>query len=87
MQQNLAARGVGGGIQAGVEQANLAAQNERSAALNNAITQQQLQQRPEMLQAAFNILANRDAQAAAELQAGQGMTLQASQMALNHANL
>jgi hypothetical protein len=87
MQQNLAARGVGGGIQAGVEQANLAAQNERSAALNNAITQQQLQQRPEMLQAAFNILANRDAQAAAELQAGQGMNLQASQMALNQANL
>ncbi len=87
MQQNLATRGVGGGIQAGVEQANLAAQNERSAALNNAITQQQLQQRPEMLQAAFNILANRDAQAAAELQAGQSMNLQASQMALNQANL
>jgi len=55
--------------------------------LNNAITQQQLQQRPEMLQAAFNILANRDAQAAAELQAGQGINLQASQMALNQANL
>jgi hypothetical protein len=87
MAQNLAARGVGGGIQAGVEQANLAAQNARSADLNNAIVQQQLQQRPEMLNMAANLLANRDAQAAAELQAGQGMNLQASQMALNQMNL
>ena len=87
MQQNLAARGVGGGVQAGVEQANLAAQSGRSADLNNAIIQQQLQQRPEMLNMAANLLANRDAQAAAELQAGQGMNLQASQMALNQMNL
>lgn len=87
MAQNLAARGVGGGIQAGVEQANLAAQNARSADLNNAIVQQQLQQRPEMLNMAANILANRDAQAAAELQAGQGMNLQATQMQLNQMNL
>jgi hypothetical protein len=87
MAQNLAARGVGGGIQAGVEQANLAAQSGRSADLNNAIVQQQLQQRPEMLNMAANLLANRDAQAAAELQAGQGMNLQASQMALNQMNL
>jgi hypothetical protein len=87
MAQNLAARGVGGGIQAGVEQANLTAQNARSADLNNAIVQQQLQQRPEMLNMAANLLANRDAQAAAELQAGQGMNLQASQMALNQMNL
>lgn len=83
MQQSLAARGVGGGVQAGVEQANLAAQNERSAALNNAITQQQLQQRPEMLNMAANLLAQRDAQALSEMQYGQGLNLQASQMA-NH---
>jgi len=81
MQQSLAARGVGGGVQAGVEQANLAAQNERSAALNNAITQQQLQQRPEMLNMAANLLAQRDAQALSETQYGQGLNLQASQMA------
>ena len=81
MQQSLAARGVGGGVQAGVEQANLAAQNERSAALNNAITQQQLQQRPEMLNMAANLLAQRDAQALSEMQYGQGLNLQASQMA------
>ncbi len=81
MQQSLAARGVGGGVQAGVEQANLAAQNERSAALNNAITQQQLQQRPEMLNMATNLLAQRDAQALSEMQYGQGLNLQASQMA------
>ena len=81
MQQSLAARGVGGGVQAGVEQANLASQNERSAALNNAITQQQLQQRPEMLNMAANLLAQRDAQALSEMQYGQGLNLQASQMA------
>jgi hypothetical protein len=81
MQQSLASRGVGGGVQAGVEQANLAAQNERSAALNNAITQQQLQQRPEMLNMAANLLAQRDAQALSEMQYGQGLNLQASQMA------
>lgn len=81
MQQQLASRGVGGGVQAGVEQANLAAQNERSAALNNAITQQQLQQRPEMLNMAANLLAQRDAQALGEMQYGQGLNLQASQMA------
>ena len=68
-------------MQAGVEQANLAAQNERSAALNNAITQQQLQQRPEMLNMASNLLAQRDAQALAEMQYGQGLNLQATQMA------
>lgn len=87
MAQDLAARGVGGGIQAGVEQANLAAQNARSSELNNAIVQQQLQQRPEMLNMAANLLANRDAQAAAELRAGQEMNLSAAQMALNQANL
>ena len=81
MQQSLAARGVGGGVQAGVEQANLAAQNERSAALNNAITQQQLQQRPEMLNMAANLLAQRDAQALSEMQYGQGLNLQATQLA------
>lgn len=81
MQQGLAARGVGGGVQAGVEQANLAAQNERSAALNNAITQQQLQQRPEMLNMAANLLAQRDAQALGEMQYGQGLNLQATQLA------
>lgn len=81
MQQSLATRGVGGGVQAGVEQANLAAQNERSAALNNAITQQQLQQRPEMLNMATSLLAQRDAQALGEMQYGQGLNLQASQMA------
>lgn len=81
MQQSLAARGVGGGVQAGVEQANLAAQNERSAALNNAITQQQLQQRPEMLNMAANLLAQRDAQALGEMQYGQGLNLQATQLA------
>jgi hypothetical protein len=81
MQQALAARGVGGGVQAGVEQANLAAQNERSAALNNAITQQQLQQRPEMLNMAANLLAQRDAQALGEMQYGQGLNLQATQLA------
>ena len=83
MQQQLASRGVGGGVQAGVEQANLASQNERSAALNNAITQQQIQQRPEMLNMASNLLAQRDAQALSEMQYGQGLNLQASQMA-NH---
>ena len=81
MQQQLASRGVGGGVQAGVEQANLAAQNERSAALNNAITQQQLQQRPEMLNMAANLLAQRDAQALSEMQYGQGLNLQATQLA------
>lgn len=81
MQQSIAARGVGGGVQAGVEQSNLAAQNERSAALNNAITQQQLQQRPEMLNAAANLLAQRDAQALSEMQYGQGLNLQATQLA------
>ena len=81
MQQQLASRGVGGGVQAGVEQANLASQNERSAALNNAITQQQIQQRPEMLNMASNLLAQRDAQALSEMQYGQGLNLQASQMA------
>lgn len=81
MQQALASRGVGGGVQAGVEQANLAAQNERSAALNNAITQQQLQQRPEMLNMAANLLAQRDAQALSEMQYGQGLNLQATQLA------
>lgn len=81
MQQSLAARGVGGGVQAGVEQANLAAQNERSAALNNAITQQQLQQRPEMLNMAANLLAQREAQALSEMQYGQGLNLQATQLA------
>lgn len=81
MQQALASRGVGGGVQAGVEQANLAAQNERSAALNNAITQQQLQQRPEMLNMAANLLAQRDAQALGEMQYGQGLNLQATQLA------
>lgn len=81
MQQSLASRGVGGGVQAGVEQANLAAQNERSAALNNAITQQQLQQRPEMLNMAANLLAQRDAQALSEMQYGQGLNLQATQLA------
>ena len=81
MQQQLASRGVSGGVQAGVEQANLAAQNERSAALNNAITQQQIQQRPEMLNMASNLLAQRDAQALSEMQYGQGLNLQASQMA------
>jgi len=81
MQQSLASRGVSGGVQAGVEQANLASQNERSAALNNAITQQQLQQRPEMLNMAANLLAQRDAQALSEMQYGQGLNLQASQMA------
>jgi hypothetical protein len=81
MQQQLASRGVSGGVQAGVEQANLASQNERSAALNNAITQQQIQQRPEMLNMASNLLAQRDAQALSEMQYGQGLNLQASQMA------
>lgn len=81
MQQQLASRGVGGGVQAGVEQANLATQNERSAALNNAITQQQLQQRPEMLNMAANLLAQRDAQALSEMQYGQGLNLQATQLA------
>jgi len=81
MQQQLASRGVSGGVQAGVEQANLASQNERSAALNNAITQQQIQQRPEMLNMAANLLAQRDAQALSEMQYGQGLNLQASQMA------
>jgi hypothetical protein len=81
MQQALASRGVGGGVQAGVEQANLAAQNERSAALNNAITQQQLQQRPEMLNMAANLLAQREAQALSEMQYGQGLNLQATQLA------
>lgn len=81
MQQSLAARGVGGGVQAGVEQANLAAQNERSAALNNAIIQQQLQQRPEMLNMAASLLAQRDAQALSEMQYGQGLNLQATQLA------
>lgn len=81
MQQQLASRGVGGGVQAGVEQANLAAQNERSAALNNAIIQQQLQQRPEMLNMAANLLAQRDAQALSEMQYGQGLNLQATQLA------
>lgn len=81
MQQALASRGVGGGVQAGVEQANLAAQNERSAALNNAIIQQQLQQRPEMLNMAANLLAQREAQALSEMQYGQGLNLQATQLA------
>jgi hypothetical protein len=85
--QNLASRGVGGGIQAGVEQANLAAQNARSAELNNAITQQQIEQRPQMLNMAANLLATKDAQAAADIRAGQELNLSSAQMALNQANL
>jgi hypothetical protein len=75
--QRIASRGVGGGVQAGMEQANLAAAGAREASLNNAITAQQIQQRPQQLATALSLLGQRDQTALQEQLLGQQAQTQA----------
>lgn len=81
--QKIAQRGVGGGIQAGMEQANLAAAGAREASLNNAITTQQLQQRPQQLATALSLLGQRDQQALQEQLYAQNAQNEAAQLGMN----
>jgi len=81
--QKIAQRGVGGGIQAGMEQANLAAAGAREASLNNAITTQQLQQRPQQLASALSLLGQRDQQALQEQLYAQSAQSEAGQLGMN----
>lgn len=81
--QKIAQRGVGGGIQAGMEQANLAAAGAREASLNNAITTQQLQQRPQQLASALSLLGQRDQQALQEQLYAQSAQSEAAQLGMN----
>jgi len=81
--QKIASRGVGGGIQAGMEQANLAAAGAREASLNNAITTQQLQQRPQQLATALSMLGQRDQTALQEQLLGQQAQAQALESGMN----
>ena len=80
--QKIAQRGVGGGIQAGMEQANLAAAGAREASLNNAITTQQLQQRPQQLATALSLLGQRDQQALQEQLYAQSAQSEANQLGM-----
>jgi hypothetical protein len=81
--QKIASRGVGGGVQAGMEQANLAAAGAREASLNNAITTQQLQQRPQQLATALSMLGQRDQMALQEQLYGQQAQAQALESGMN----
>lgn len=81
--QKIAQRGVGGGVQAGMEQANLAAAGAREASLNNAITTQQLQQRPQQLSTALSLLGQRDQQALQEQLYAQQAQSEAGQLGMN----
>lgn len=81
--QKIAQRGLGGGVQAGMEQANLAAAGAREAALNNAITTQQLQQRPQQLATALSLLGQRDQTALQEQLLGQQAQSEALQLGMN----
>ena len=81
--QKIASRGVGGGVQAGMEQANLAAAGAREASLNNAITTQQLQQRPQQLSTALSMLNQRDQTALQEQLLGQQAQAQSLESGMN----
>ena len=86
LMSQVANRGMGGGIQAGLEAAVQANRNALSADLNSRITQQQIAARPGMLGQAANLTMSMENQVQQELAQAAMNRLNASQVGLNAYN-
>lgn len=86
LMSQVANRGMGGGIQAGLEAAVQANRNALSADLNSRITQQQIAARPAMLGQAANLTMSMENQVQQELAQAAMNRLNASQVGLSAYN-